>query len=65
MDEAQILAIDNAGDVANCSITEYRFDPNERRGGNLVLVRYNATAPVAQEDVAVTRAPDAPVAARG
>lgn len=65
MDEAEILAIDRAGDVANCSVTEYRFDPDHGRDGGLSLVRYNYTVPVSQEAVAVTDAADAPVAARG
>jgi len=48
MDEARILAIDAEGDVANCSVTEYRRDPDASEGrGRLMLVRYNQTAPVA------------------
>lgn len=62
--EQQILAIDKEGDVANCAITEYRFDPKAGRDGNLVLARYNVTAPMTGE-VPVTREPDAMVAARG
>nr|WP_047165416.1 histidine phosphatase family protein [Sphingomonas sp. Y57] len=65
LDEAAILAIDRKGDVANCSVTEYRFDPDAGRNGNLVLERYNATAPIVAEHAAVTRAPDPIVAARG
>jgi broad specificity phosphatase PhoE len=42
--EEEILAIDREGDVANCSVTEYRFDPNQGRKGKLVLVRYNDVA---------------------
>jgi broad specificity phosphatase PhoE len=64
LDEARILEIDREGDVANCAITEYRFDPSVGKNGNLVLQRYNATAPVEQE-APVTRAPDPVVAARG
>src|SRR3546814_1146536 len=45
MDEAQILAIDRAGDVANCAITDYRYDPRAGKSGGLVLQRYNVTAP--------------------
>jgi broad specificity phosphatase PhoE len=41
MSEEQILAIDAAGDVANCSVTEYRLDPDLGRDGGLALVRYN------------------------
>ncbi|SFS00701.1 histidine phosphatase family protein [Sphingomonas jatrophae] len=65
LDEAQILAIDREGDVANCSITEYRFDPSSGRDGNLVLTRYNVTAPVEAADVPVTDEPEPPVAVRG
>ena len=64
LDEEHILAIDREGDVANCSVTEYRFDPAAGKDGNLVLVRYNATAPV-EDETAVTSAPDPIVAARG
>ena len=64
MDEAEILAIDGEGDVANCSVTEYRFDPEARGNGGLVLVRYNATAPVAQE-ATVTTEPSRGIGARG
>ncbi|WP_380873974.1 phosphoglycerate mutase [Sphingomonas sp. DBB INV C78] len=65
LDEATILAIDKEGDVANCSVTEYRFDPQAGSRGQMKLVRYNATLPVEKEDVPVTRAPDPIVAARG
>ncbi|WP_255245834.1 histidine phosphatase family protein [Sphingobium sp. D43FB] len=65
MDEAQILDIDSAGDVANCSVTEYRFDPQAGRRGNLVLQRYNVVVPEDAHDVPVTDAPDLPAVARG
>ncbi|MDO6413423.1 histidine phosphatase family protein [Sphingomonas sp. BIUV-7] len=65
MSEQTILAIDAEGDVANCSVTKYRFDPAAGRYGNLVLARYNVTAPMDEEHTAVTAAPDQPVAARG
>jgi broad specificity phosphatase PhoE len=64
LSEAEILAIDRMGDVANCSITEYRFDPAAGRDGNLVLSRYNVTAPMEHEQAPVTSAPDFPAAAR-
>jgi ribonuclease H / adenosylcobalamin/alpha-ribazole phosphatase len=63
--EAEILAIDKRGDVANCAITEYRFDPAHGRDGGLVLSRYNVTAPLLEEHTPVTDAPDRMVAARG
>ncbi|HXH16604.1 MAG TPA: histidine phosphatase family protein [Sphingomonas sp.] len=50
--EDEILAIDREGDVANCSVTEYRFDSDGPRGGALKLVRYNdheGSAPVTAE----------------
>ena len=65
LDEADILDIDRQADVANCAITEYRFDPASGKNGNLVLARYNVTAPMDEEHAPVTRAPDPVVAARG
>ena len=65
LSEAEILAIDKQGDVANCAITEYRFDPAQGRDGSLVLARYNVTAPMEEEETPVTDAPDKMVAARG
>jgi broad specificity phosphatase PhoE len=64
LDEAQILAIDAEADVANCSVTEYAFDPDAGDGGDLCLVRYNFTAPLERAGAPVTTAPDANVAAR-
>ncbi|PAX07869.1 histidine phosphatase family protein [Sphingomonas lenta] len=65
LSEEEILAIDRAGDVANCSVTEYAYDSDHGRFGGLKLVRYNETAPVEESPVEVTDAPDAMVAARG
>jgi 2,3-bisphosphoglycerate-dependent phosphoglycerate mutase len=64
MTEEQILAIDAERDVANCSVTEYAFDPAQGKGGRLVLQTYNFVAPLLREGAPVTAAPDAPVAAR-
>jgi probable phosphoglycerate mutase len=65
MTEEQILAIDRDGDVANCSVTEYAFDPAARGGdGDLVLRRYNFVAPMEREGTPVTAEPDTNVAAR-
>lgn len=64
--EQEILAIDTEGDVANCSVTEYAFDPTAGKEGGLKLVRYNVTAPVEDDPAAhVTSEPDAMVGARG
>jgi broad specificity phosphatase PhoE len=65
LDEAQILDIDRQGDVANCAITEYRFDPSEGHDGLLVLERYNVTAPMERDATPVTSAPDAIAGRRG
>ena len=63
MDEAGILAVDREGDVANCSITEYAFDPRANPDG-MTLHRYNFTAPMEREGTPVTAEPDQQVAAR-
>lgn len=63
--EADILAIDKAGDVANCSVTEYRLAADQGPFGKLVLARYNATAPMEEDGTPVTDAPEAVRAARG
>ena len=65
LDEAQILAIDKAGDVANCSVTEYQFDASMGKQGNMKLIRYNATAPMAAADTPVTSACEPIQGARG
>ncbi|MDQ6926625.1 MAG: histidine phosphatase family protein [Candidatus Eremiobacteraeota bacterium] len=57
--EEQILAIDAAGDVANCSVTTYRYN---EAGKKLELRSYNVAAPMEEAGEPVTREPDAPVA---
>lgn len=64
LDEAQLMAIDAEGDVINCGITEYAFDPGAGQDGELKLRRYNFAAQLAQAHAPITSAPDAPVAAR-
>jgi broad specificity phosphatase PhoE len=64
LDEEAILAIDAEGQVANCSVTEYRFEARQDSTGKLVLHRYNFVAPLASEGAPVTSAPDARVAPR-
>jgi len=63
--EAEILTIDREGDVANCAVTEYRFDAAQGRSGGLALQRYNVTAPMEADATPVTEAPDAIAGARG
>jgi len=62
--EQQILAIDAQDEVANCSVTEYRFDRTAGHDGGLVLHSYNFTTPLVVEGAPVTAAPDANVASR-
>lgn len=63
MSEEEILAVDREGDVANCSVTEYRFDPGKGKDGGLALERYNFTVPLEEAGTPVTSEPDAKVAA--
>jgi broad specificity phosphatase PhoE len=65
LDEAGVLAIDAAGDVANCAVTEYRFDPEAGKAGGLTLTRFNVTAPMDESGSEVTRAKEAVAGARG
>lgn len=64
MDEAQILAIDKQGDVLNCGVAEYDFQPDDARLCVPRLTRYNFAAPLIEEDAPITSEPDAMVAAR-
>lgn len=58
LDETRLLAIDREGDVANGSITSYRFDPEALHGrGGLVLQTYNSVAALADAGVPVTAEP--------
>ncbi len=58
LDEAQILAIDREGDVANCSLTAYERDESAACGYRLRC--YNETAPMEEEGVPITAEPDVP-----
>ena len=64
LDERRILEIDRQADVANCGVTEYRFDPAHGPDGGLALARYNFTAPLSREGAPVTTEPDTQAAAR-
>ena len=66
LSEEEILAIDREADVANCSITEYRFDPDKGADGGLELVRYNAVAHLERAAAAtVTTEPERTQGVRG
>jgi hypothetical protein len=62
--EEEILAIDGSADVANCAITEYRFDATEGTTGGLKLVRYNFVTPLEIAGEPVTAKPDFSAGAR-
>jgi broad specificity phosphatase PhoE len=64
MTEEQIMAIDRAGDVANCAVTSYELDPTQGRAGKLVLRLFNFVAPLEEAGAPVTSAPDASVGAK-
>ena len=64
LDEAAVLAIDKAGDVVNCGLCEYAFEPDDAEACVPKLVRYNFAAPLIEEAAPVTSAPDKMVAAR-
>jgi broad specificity phosphatase PhoE len=64
LDEERILQIDREADVANCGVTEYRFDPAQGPSGGMALHRYNFTAPLSREGTPVTAEPDPQAAAR-
>ncbi|HEU4880957.1 MAG TPA: histidine phosphatase family protein [Longimicrobium sp.] len=60
MTEEQILAIDTAEEVANCSVTSYVFNPRRGSQGKMELDRYNFVAPLEQAGAPVTSKPDKP-----
>jgi 2,3-bisphosphoglycerate-dependent phosphoglycerate mutase len=64
MSEQQILTIDAAGDVANCSVTDYQFEHDGAGRGTMVLRCYNHVAPLEEAGERVTDEPDVPVAPR-
>ena len=64
MTEDEILAIDRDGDVANCAVTEYAFDPAQGHSGRMRLQRYNFVAPLAEAGAPLTSEPDANLAVR-
>ena len=59
MTEQEILDIDRTGDVPNCSVTSYRYDPSAGSQGKLILALENFTAPLEETGTPVTVAPDA------
>ena len=64
MDEATILEQDRAGDVPNCSVTSYAFDPTLGKRGKLAVKLINFVAPLEESGTPVTVAKDQPTAAK-
>jgi len=64
MTEAEILQIDRENEIANCSVTSYRYDPTAGPRGKLVLDLFNFVAPLIEAGAPVTSEPDAKVAAK-
>lgn len=62
MSEEQILAIDQAQEIANCSITSYKFTQGVGRRGKLKLDLFNFAAPLEEAGAPITTKPDVPVA---
>jgi broad specificity phosphatase PhoE len=64
MDEARILEQDRLGDVPNCSVTSYAFDPTLGKRGKLTPRLINFVAPLEATGTPVTAAKDVPTAAK-
>ena len=64
MTESQILQIDKENEVANCSVTLYRYDETAAPRGKLALELFNFVAPLEEAGAPVTSEPDARVAAK-
>jgi len=62
LDEAAILAFNRAGDVPNCSVTSYTFDPSLGKRGKLALRLVNFVAPLEAAGTPVTVGKDMPAA---
>jgi broad specificity phosphatase PhoE len=66
MDERQILDLDRAADIPNCSVTSYEFkqvsDPLRGERGKLVPVLVNFVVPLLEAGAPVTAEPDAQAA---
>jgi broad specificity phosphatase PhoE len=56
--EEQILDIDRAHELANCSVTSYRYDGQLGKRGHLALELFNFVAPLKAEGAPVTTRPD-------
>lgn len=64
MTEDEILAIDRANEIANCSVTSYLYDEQRGPRGSLSRDLFNFVAPLEEAGAPVTSEPDAKVGAR-
>ncbi|MBV9881680.1 MAG: histidine phosphatase family protein [Sphingomonadaceae bacterium] len=64
LDEKAVLAIDREGEVVNCGLCEYEFEPDDAATCVPKLVRYNFAAPLIEDAAPITSAPDKMVATR-
>jgi broad specificity phosphatase PhoE len=62
LSEQAILDFDRAGDVPNCSVTSYEYDPELGKGGHLALRLVNFVAPLEATGTPVTASKDLPAA---
>jgi broad specificity phosphatase PhoE len=62
LDEKQILEIDRSGQIPNCSVTSYEFDPARGKHGKLVPRLISFVAPLVEAGAPVTSEPDVPAA---
>lgn len=58
--ETEILEIDRAGELANCSVTSYELERGAGGHAHLDLRLFNHVAPIVQEGTEVTAEPDVP-----
>lgn len=59
MTEEEILEIDRANEVANCSVTSYVFDAGLGKHGKLALREFNFVVPLEEAGEEITTEPDA------
>lgn len=64
LNEAEILAIDRAEEIANCSLTTFEHDPELAHGGGMRLRRFNEPVALEEAGEPVTKGDDAPAAPR-
>jgi broad specificity phosphatase PhoE len=62
LSESEILDIDRQGDVPNCGVTSYEYDPGHGIHGGLAPRLVNFVTPLTEAGAPVTAAPDVPAA---